>query len=96
MRTATISIQKILTIMEKTSFGTITSCKKMGSFDSIINDFDKIQITGMAKPSKLNKYKQIMINNNFVNTNIVALNNAGFDGINSDVISFSLVFEKLV
>lgn len=90
MRTATLNISKIITLIE----GSKVTSEKMGSFEDIIKNFKTIVLTGMAKPSKFNKYKQMLLNNGFEVTKTYWFDNAGFEGKNSDVMNFRIEFKS--
>jgi len=90
MTTATLNIGKQTTLI----VGGIVTTEKMGSFESIINKFNSIIFTGMSKPAKKEKYEKMLVNSGFSKSVVLFDRNAGFDGINSDVIDFRVEYTK--
>jgi hypothetical protein len=90
MKTATLNIARQITLIE----GSKVTIEKMGNFQTLINEYNVIELTGMCKPTKLNKYKQLLIENGFVQSNVYWCDNAGFSDNNSDVLNFRISFEK--
>ena len=90
MTTATLDIGKQTTLI----IGGIVTTEKMGSFESIINKFDNIIFTGMSKPAKKEKYERLLDNAGFSKSCVWYDRNAGFEGINSDVIDFRIKYTK--
>lgn len=90
MKTATLYLDKKITLI----VGGAVYTENMGSFESMISKFDSIILTGLAKPSKINKYKNLLLKNEFNERNIEWCNNAGFSDKNADVINFRIEFSK--
>ena len=90
MNNATINITSIVT---KITGKCVTNYKLTNLSDALVN-LDVFSFTGMSKQSKIDKYKQVILSNGFELSQTVWFENAGFEGKNSDVTTFNLVFVK--
>lgn len=94
MTTATLNISKSLTKMVTTSFGTLISSYKLGQLNIAVADLKSFDFTGTAKASKFSKYEEVLLNAGFCVSEVLYSDNAGFEGANSDVINFRVVYAK--
>ena len=91
MRTeATLNISKKITVLT----GNFVYTSNMLNFESIILKNDIVYLTGLSKPSKKDKYEQLLLNNGFTLLKVYWNDNAGFDGKNSDVINYRIAYEQ--
>lgn len=93
--TTSIGIDRILTTIDTYSNGiTKVFCSKMAMFTDIISSRNVVTIHGLAKQAKMEKYINLMIDNGFTMSKLNHSHNAGFEGKNSDVVSYSITFTK--
>lgn len=88
--TATISINKILTIVENNNVYTA----KIKEFSRIISKYSEVTINGLMNESKKNKYESILLLNGFTIKETLYDNNAGFDGKYSNVNNYAIIYKK--
>jgi hypothetical protein len=89
MTTASIYITKKITVIK----GCIVTEHDMNEFTNIIQNLQCFDIKGDSKPAKLNKYVNLALQNGFVKS-AETIKNAGFEGKNSDVLSYKITFTK--
>lgn len=90
MNTATLNIGKQVTVI----IGGCVTSEKMGNFVNVVTSMESVKLTGMSKPAKKSKYENLLLNAGFKVSSVDYCHNAEFDGINSDVISYSISFSK--
>lgn len=88
-----ISLTKIMTVIQTTgNFSKVTN-HKMGDFVEVCKDLNSLNIWGIANPSKMNKYVNILTKMGFV-ASVNWINNFGLSGKDADVVSYSINFSK--
>lgn len=91
MRTeATLNIGKKITVVS----GNCVYNSNMSEFENIIVKHNIVYLTGLSKPSKKNKYEQLLLNNGFTLLKVYWNEIAGFEGKNSDVINYRIAYER--
>lgn len=91
----TITLSKTLTAITAISKNqTNVSSHKIGEFTSLISPLSEVNITGTTKPAKLEKFVNLLNQNGFSESVEIYKYNAGFEGKNSDVITFNIKFKK--
>jgi hypothetical protein len=94
MKAANLNIGKQITLIEYIKGAVLVSSDKMGNFESVIANFDTIEVTGLSKPAKKVKYENMLLNAGFKAVQIHYCDNAGFEGNNSDVLTYSITYQK--
>ncbi len=94
MANATLVLGQKITLMESVGACVIISSDKMGNFTATVSRFDRIDFNGMAKPAKMAKYQSLLVEAGFSVKSEQWVSNAGFEGKNSDVISFNITYAK--
>jgi len=94
MKTATLNIGKQITMIEQLANFAIIHNEKMGKFTEIIATLDVVVLVGLSKPAKKAKYEKMILENGFVASNIFWCENAGFEGNQSDCISYRIEYKK--
>jgi hypothetical protein len=92
MKNATIEIGTHVTMITEEIKGHSVKTGKMGDFARFLNGLKNVVLTGTAKPSKLQKYQSILIENGFSFVATEWNESAGFEGANSDVIKFRIKY----
>ena len=92
MKNATITIGTQVTVITEEVKGHSIKTGKMGDFANFLSGLKEVILTGTAKPSKLQKYQSILIENGFFLVATEWNEIAGFEGINSDVIKFRIKY----
>ena len=92
MKNATIAIGTKVTMITEETKGHSIKTGKMGDFSSFINGLKEVTLTGTTKPAKLQKYQSILTASGFSFVATEWNENAGFEGINSDVIRFRIKY----
>ena len=88
MKTATIQVSKIITVITEN----MVYCAKNNSFESVIKKFDVINFRGLLNPSKKAKYEKMLLNAGYT-ANVVYCDNAGLED-SFNVLNFSIIFSK--
>lgn len=87
---ATISINKILTVIDNNN----VYIAKMKEFSRTISQYSEITINGLMNESKKNKYESILLSNGFSIKEVLYDNNAVFDGKNSNINNYGIIYKK--
>ena len=88
MKSASLIIGKQVTLV----VGGKVTTEKMGSFETVISNFNTIIFCGMSKPAKKQKYENLLTKAGFSVNEVCYSHNAGFEGLNSDVIDFRIEY----
>lgn len=82
-----------ITLIEPKGKFTAVSDHKMGDFEKVISRLKEFKIKGDSKPQKLKKYITLAEKRGF-KIDKKSIRNAGFQGKNSDVLSYNILFKK--
>ncbi len=93
MNTVSIKIGNAITVIKSVNGSSIVNQYKMNKFSDVIKSLDSFNISGNSKPAKLNKYIALACASNFIISK-KDIRNAGFEGVNADVLSYNLSFTK--
>lgn len=93
MNTVSIKIGNAITVIKSVNGSSIVNQYKMNKFSNVIESLDSFTISGDSKPAKLNKYIALALACNFTISK-QDIKNAGFEGVNADVLSYNLLFTK--
>jgi len=90
----TLHISKIISKVISSNGSAFVSNHKQGELADLINGVDVFTITGASKPAKLSRIKQIIEANGFTCSVTNWEESAGYEGVNSDVVNYSIIYTK--
>jgi hypothetical protein len=91
---STVNIGKKVTFIKDGAFGCAVDCVNFNKIEQMVNGVSVLNYTGIAKPSKFNKYLSQLTALGFSDCTTIWNQSAGFDGVNSDVISFNIELKR--
>jgi thiamine monophosphate kinase len=91
--TTTIEISRVITkISTKNNCGNVSTLK-LSDMNKALLGLNEFQLTSTLKPSKFDKYNNIINNLGFC-ISVQTCNSAGFEGENSDVNNYKITYIK--
>lgn len=88
----TIGTTTITTIESKNKIG-IVQQHDLKNFSKVISKYKKFKLSGTSKPEKMKKYLSLAESQKY-KISSKSIKNAGFEGINKDVLNYYIIFEK--
>lgn len=92
MATATLILGSKITLIKEVFGGSLVKSGNMSELPTFVKNVNVLSFKGMAKQTKVNKYKKIISDLGFSELSIEWERSAGFDGANSDVIDFNITY----